>query len=216
MNHPMHVPGDPLQRDWFARDAAAVAQALIGCQLVRTLDDGTILAGIINETEAYIGPEDQASHAFNGHRSARNESMWLKPATSYVYFTYGMHYCFNVSCLSADHPAAVLIRSIVPICGKPTMRHNRTRTPRKHSLKDQDLCNGPAKLCQALAIGPNHDALDLLHSPQLAIRQGFAIPQAEIQTSPRIGIPNAGVWKDKPLRWFARVDPFKLGCEKMQ
>ncbi len=203
-------------RAFFARPAEVVARELLGCKLTRTLDDGTTLSGVITETEAYTGPEDRASHAFGGRRTPRNESMWAKPGTAYVYFTYGMHFCFNIACLRADHPAAVLVRAICPIQGIGTMRALRTAKPRKHPLRDRDVCNGPGKLCQALAIARDLDGHDLLHSSHLAIEQGFAIADARVERTPRIGIGSAGDWAQKPLRWVTRLHPGDPGCEKVQ
>lgn len=203
----MHRHQNQLTQSFYERSAERVAKDLIGCLLERTLEDGTRLAGYIAETEAYVGPEDRASHAFGGHRSQRNESMWAPPGTVYVYFTYGMHHCLNVSCLRQDHPAAVLIRAVFPILGLETMRTLRTKRPRKHALKDRHLCDGPGKLCQAFAIDRSLDGVNLLQSSQIAIRQGVAINEGEIQRTPRIGIGTAGDWVGKPLRWVTRVDP---------
>lgn len=196
-----------LDRQWFARPAEAVARELIGCLLMRTLADGRKLTGMISETEAYTGPEDRASHAFGGRRTPRNESMWGPPGTAYVYFTYGMHYCFNVACLRADHPAAVLIRAIEPMEGIEIMRENRSRAPRIRKPTDRDLCNGPAKLCQAMDIDRSLDGVDLLQSPQLTILRGQPIPDHEIEITSRVGIAYAQDWAHKPLRWARITDP---------
>ncbi len=212
----MQTHQSPLDRAFFARTAQAVARDLLGCWLVRTLDDGTVLSGFITETEAYTGPEDRASHAFGGRRTERNASMWAKPGTAYVYFTYGMHHCFNISCFEQDHPAAVLVRAVIPCQGLKAMRAHRTIKPRKHPLRDRDLCNGPGKLCQAFAIDRGVDGIDLLHSPQLAIARGEEIPDIHVQRTPRIGIGSAGDWVQKPLRWVSRMHPDATGCEKMQ
>ena len=203
----MHRAQTHLNEAFFARPAPIVARDLLGCVLERTLDDGTRLSGYICETEAYVGPEDRASHAFGGRRTQRNESMWAKPGTAYVYFTYGMHHCFNVSCFSTDHPAAILIRAVFPIVGLDTMRSLRTTKPRKHPLRDRNLCDGPGKLCQAFEIDRDLDGVDLLQSSQIAISQGVAIGDADVECTPRIGISSAQEWVEKPLRWVTRVDP---------
>ena len=95
---------------WSRRDFSAgsveIAQRLIGSTLVRILDDGTRLSGVIVETEAYLGVEDAAAHSFGGRRTARNEAMYAVGGTSYVYFTYGMHHCVNVVCGGIDEPVA--------------------------------------------------------------------------------------------------------------
>jgi len=205
-----------LECSFYARSADRVARDLLGCRLVRTLDNAEVLSGFIVETEAYMGPEDQASHASGGRRTPRNESMWAMPGTAYVYFTYGMHFCFNVSCLRQDHPAAVLIRAIVPEQGIETMRAHRSKKPRKHALKDKNICNGPGKLCEALAIDRTFDAIDLLQSSHLAIEQGFAVPDRLVDRTPRIGMGKVTIWKDKPLRWVTGMHPPRTGCEKMQ
>ncbi|MCA9304271.1 MAG: DNA-3-methyladenine glycosylase [Phycisphaerales bacterium] len=190
----------------YTTPADQLARILLGCTFVRTLLTGERLAGIITETEAYLGPEDRASHAFNNHRSDRNESMYAKPGTAYVYFTYGMHHCFNISCLREGHPAAVLIRAIHPTEDIEVMRAHRTAKPRKTPLRDRDLCNGPAKLCQALAIDRSHDGLDLTQSAKLAVFEGARVPDARIERTPRIGVGYAGAWAAKPLRWVLKPD----------
>ncbi|MBX9736552.1 MAG: DNA-3-methyladenine glycosylase, partial [Phycisphaerales bacterium] len=147
---------DRAGRSFFAIPASELAVTLVGCSLVRVLNDGSRLSGVIVETEAYIGPEDQASHAKGGRRTARNEPMWATPGTSYVYFTYGMHFCMNISANRADHPGAVLIRAIEPREGLQRMRELRSGSRQRRvgakPMRNVDLCRGPARLCQALAI----------------------------------------------------------------
>jgi len=163
---------------------------------VRLLESGERLSGAIVETEAYLGAEDRASHAFGGRRSARNEAMYAAPGTSYVYFTYGMHFCFNVVCAQVDVPHAVLVRALSPLEGLETMRARRTASPARSKrieragpaaaspptsshpsspprprppLRDTDLCSGPAKLCQALQIDRALNGADLTTDPRLWI-----------------------------------------------
>ncbi len=194
---------DPLDPNHYASNAISTAQALLGYTLARTLDTGETLRGIIIETEAYTGPEDQCSHAKNGHRSPRNESMWAKPGTAYVYFTYGMHHCFNVSCYEPDHPAAVLVRALAPTEGLETMRANRTSPRRTTPIPDSDLCSGPGKLCQALRIDLDLDAEDLTTSERIRIEPGVPIPDHAVDNTPRIGVGTRD-WAQKPLRWVVR------------
>lgn len=206
-NESMQSPRNALKLGFYARTAEAVARDLLGATLRRTLDDGTVLTGTITETEAYTGPEDLASHSRGGRRTPRVESMWQKPGTAYVYFTYGMHYCLNVSCLREDHPASVLIRGIEPTGGIEIMRENRSRPLRKKPLSDAMLCNGPAKLCQAMKIDRALDGVDLLQSSQLTILQGVEIDDNEVERTARIGIGLGHDWVDKPLRWVRIVHP---------
>lgn len=186
----------------LALPATDLAPRLIGCTLVRTLDTGERLAGVIVETEAYVGPEDLASHAAGGRRTARNASMWARPGTVYVYFTYGMHFCMNISCEREGHPAAVLLRALMPTEGIETMLRLRTGEKlRKKPLRDQDLASGPGKLCQALAVDRSLDGVDILNSPHLALFDRQAGEEPPVVATARIGLGAVGEWKDKPLRF---------------
>ncbi|MCC5821971.1 MAG: DNA-3-methyladenine glycosylase [Phycisphaerales bacterium] len=190
----------------YGLSAADLAPRLIGCTLARTLPTGERLAGVIVETEAYTGPEDLASHAAGGRRTARNESMWAEPGTAYVYFTYGMHHCFNISCDRKDHPAAVLVRAVKPTEGLEVMRRLRTR-PGGRPVPDRNLCRGPGRLCQAFGIDRGLDGAPLIGSSQLALFDRAGPPP--IGTTPRVGLGDAGVWKDKHLRFFWADHPFR-------
>lgn len=201
-----------LTRKFFAREADEVARDLLGCSLVRVLDDGTRLAGRIVETEAYMGVHDQASHARNNRRTARTEPMYGPPGLSYVYFTYGMHFCMNVSCKAKDDPAAVLIRALEPLEGLDSIR--RLRGPLH---KDRELCRGPARLCQALAIGPTLNAIDTLTSEVMWFekgRGGMLKTGEKAASSPRIGLGDKGDWTHRPLRYFIAGSPFVSGSSK--
>src|SRR5262245_56893700 len=113
----------------YGLPAARLARELLGCVWVRTLDSGARLAGRIGETEAYLGVKDKASHTYGGRRSARNEPMWGAPGLAYVYFTYGMHHCFNVVCGREGEPVAVLLRALEPVEGLEQMREHRSTRP---------------------------------------------------------------------------------------
>ncbi len=201
-------------RRWFRRSPERLARDLLGVVLVRVLDDGTRLAGRIVETEAYLGVEDRAAHSFGGHRSQRNESMYARAGTAYVYFTYGMHHCFNVVCGDVDEPVAVLVRAIEPVEGLEQMRVHRSTRQRRTPLAASDLCSGPGKLCQALAIDRSLDGEDMCTSGRLFLersaRVGSGVGPIEtgrIGVSPRIGVASAGEWARKPLRWFCTDSP---------
>src|SRR5690606_2172802 len=135
-----------LPREFFLRDPVAVARSLLGQRLVRVAND-VRTAGLIVEVEAYLGVPDKAAHTSGGRRTPRNESMWGVGGRAYVYFTYGMHHCLNVVVGEAGHPVAVLLRALEPTQGLDAMRRRRPRARR-----DRDLCSGPGKLCQAMAI----------------------------------------------------------------
>ena len=193
-------------RSFFQRDAASLARALLGQELVR-VSGGRRVAGVIVETEAYLGVSDKAAHTFNGRRTKRNESMWGIGGLAYVYFTYGMHYCLNVVASRRDDPQAVLIRAIEPTDGLDLMRRRRGRPA---ACNDLQLCSGPAKLCQALGIDLKLDGIDLLGSGLLFIEQKRqrSLPGRLIMSTPRIGVSYAQEWADRPLRFLIRDNPY--------
>ncbi len=201
---PRRTPRSILSRSVYQRASPDLAKALLGQTLVRVLN-GVRLAGRIVETEAYCGVKDKAAHAFAGRRTARNESMYAAAGAAYVYFTYGMHHCFNVVAGEIDEPVAVLIRALEPTEGHERMTVHRA-SKRAAPLKDTDLCSGPAKLCQALAIDRTLDGEDLTTSTRIFIektRQG-PIDPATLVNRPRIGVDYAEEWATRPLRWYIR------------
>lgn len=193
-------PKRRLGRRFYQRDAATLAKALLGQRLVRVID-GLMLAGVIVETEAYLGTIDKAAHTYNGRRTARNESMYADGGTVYVYFTYGMHHCMNVVAAGRDEPEAVLIRAVEPTHGIERMFENRAAARRT-----EDLCSGPAKLCQAMQIDKLLDGADLTGSKSVFI-QGLrqqAMSAGQVTTTARVGVAYAGEWADKPLRFYVK------------
>ncbi|BDQ30711.1 putative 3-methyladenine DNA glycosylase [Nitrosopumilus zosterae] len=171
-----------IPREFYSKDTITVARNILGKRIIRKIGR-TELSGIITETEAYRHTDDPASHAF-GRKTDRNKVMFEDVGHAYVYFTYGMHYCFNVV---ARHPkikaGAVLIRAIKPEKGIEKMQKNRKIANTK------DLTNGPAKLTQALEITKEHYGIDLTKDSRLHIAEG--IKPKKIIASPRIGIKNA-------------------------
>lgn len=186
-----------LPRAFYDRETELVARELLGAILECTTPDGTA-SGRIVETEAYLGEHDEACHAVVGP-TRRTSPLYGTPGTAYVYFIYGVHWCFNAVTRAEGLPSAVLVRAIEPVEGIELMRVRRERARR-----DVDLTNGPGKLCQALGITGAHNTLSLLDGP-LIIRRGQAVADADVLVSPRIGISRAADW---PLRWFLRDNPF--------
>lgn len=185
--------GTPLPADFYARSSREVAPDLLG-KLMRSTLDGAETAGRIVEVEAYIGPEDPASHAAARiGRTARNAAMFGPPGTAYVYLSYGIHWCINAVTSRVGHPCAVLIRALEPVAGLETMRARR-------GTADRDLARGPGRLTQALAIT---GALDghVLQDPPLVIEDAPPVDPADIAAGPRVGITRAADW---PLRFFLR------------
>ncbi|MBN1991814.1 MAG: DNA-3-methyladenine glycosylase [Anaerolineae bacterium] len=174
-----------IKQDFFAQPTLTVARMLLGQRLAREIE-GHYLSGLIVETEAYIGPFDTASHASKG-RTPRTEIMFGPPARAYIYLVYGMHYMLNVVTEPLDFPAAVLIRAIEPTAGVAVMQANR----RGHPANAPNLTNGPAKLCQALAIDKTLNNWDMTLGQKLWLEFTAPIPEARIATGSRIGIDYA-------------------------
>lgn len=178
--------------NFLTRPAHEVAPDLLGCIIERRVD-GRVLRGKIVETEAY-DQTDAASHSYNGE-TPRTQVMFGPPGYLYVYFTYGMHYCCNIVVEEAGHGAAVLIRAIEPLEGIDFMEQRRNRT-------GTELTNGPAKLCQAFAIGKEQNGADLSDGE---VRLVVDDTPADVVTSPRIGISREA---DMPWRFYVRDNPF--------
>lgn len=201
----------PLSRDFFATDARTLARGLLGRTLVRTLidDAGQLirLSATIVETEAYLGIEDRAAHTFGGRRTPRNEAMYAKPGTLYVYFTYGMHHCMNVVCGAENEPTAVLLRAAMPRDGIEVMQRLRTRG-NAAPMRTRDLCRGPGRLCQALNITRLDNFADLdtsaAESPRIWLEEGSPVADRRVANTPRIGVAYAGAWSRRKLRWAAK------------
>ena len=188
------MKGKRLTRRFFRRDPVTLAKALLGQVLVRRLDDGQELAGRIVEVEAYLGAEDHASHSYGDRRTGRNASMWLDGGHAYVYFVYGMHWCFNVVSDREEVPTACLIRALEPLAGLDEMRRRRGKQ------RKDELCSGPAKLAQALGIDRSVNGVDLVHSNWIFIERGRS-RRSRLLVRPRIGVSYAGNWAAKPLRF---------------
>ena len=190
-----------LGRAFYARDdVLEVARDLLGCLLVVPTRTGRRVSGRIVETEAYRGPEDRASHAYGGRRTARTETMYGAGGTAYVYFVYGMYHQFNVVTNAADVPHAVLVRALEPVEGVDLMRRRRGRA------RPRDLASGPGKLCIALGIDRGFDRADL-RGDRVWIEAGAALRPREIASGPRVGIDYAGDWAARPWRFWVRDHP---------
>lgn len=181
---------------FFARPADLVARELLGATVISTLD-GARTAGRIVETEAYLGYDDPASHGFRHRRHAQNEALFGPPGTWYVYLSYGMHWCANLVCGRQGQASAVLLRALEPVEGLAVMRE------RRGGVVDRQLCSGPGKLCQALAISRDQDGQQIRGSGAV-VRAPDQAPAAVVAT-PRIGITKAVDW---PLRFVIDGSPW--------
>jgi DNA-3-methyladenine glycosylase len=168
-----------LLKKFYMNDTKQVAKDLLGKTLVRKIGV-QVLSGVITETEAYKGKNDPASHA-SRKMTERNKIMFGEVGVAYVYFTYGMHYCFNVVAKKEeDESGAVLIRAIQSQQGIKHMVKNRKTDV------ISNLTNGPGKLTQAMQITLKQYDLDLTKNSSLFIIDGKN--PTKIMTKPRVGI----------------------------
>lgn len=220
-------PPPALPRQVLAGEALDAARALIGARLVRDPDPGSpsgpapgvARVGRIVEVEAYVGEDDRASHARMGP-TPRNRVMFGPPGIAYVFLVYGMHHCLNVVTGPDGFPAAVLLRSVVPLEGAEAMRAARleraisTRradrgnpaaaAARLAQVPDAMLAVGPANLAAAFGVERGNNGIDLL-DPASSLRLEAAPrsePPVAIVATPRVGVDYAGPgWADKPWRF---------------
>ena len=185
-----------LPAKFYDRDTEQVARDLLGAVLRCTTSDG-VASGRIVETEAYLGEHDLACHAAAG-LTARTRWLYGAPGTAYVYFIYGVHWCFNAVTRAVGSPSAVLVRALEPLEGLELMRE------RRGVAHDRDLTNGPGKLCEALGITGALNGLPLATSP-IEILRGEPVPDPRVQVTSRIGITKSAEW---PLRWLVRDNPY--------
>jgi len=196
-----------LNREFYSRDTITVAKDLLGKILVHNYD-GNIIKGKIVETEAYLGINDKAAHSYGGRKTKRVETMYGPPGVAYVYFIYGMYYCFNIVTKEEGTPEAVLVRAVEPVENIDQMAINRFKKPYEELTRYQkrNLTNGPGKLCMALNIGKEQNGLDLC-GDILYLEEGEK-ENFNIVTTTRIGIDYAEEAKDFPYRFYIEGNPY--------
>ncbi|MGI8553634.1 MAG: DNA-3-methyladenine glycosylase [Dehalococcoidia bacterium] len=175
--------------DFYQQPTIAVAQHLLGKYLIHRSNEGKTVGRIV-ETEGYLSGSDPASHAFRG-KTTRNAAMFGAPGRVYIYFIYGMYYCFNVTTAPEAIGEAVLLRALDPVDGISLMQ------ARRKSEKIDDLCRGPAKLVIAMGITPDLGGHDLRAEP-LTIAEDLRDEPPQFTATARIGITRA---TDLPLRY---------------
>lgn len=191
-----------LPRAFYLRPTLKVAKELIGKLLMRQIGDHR-LAGRIVEVEAYLGEKDPASHAFRG-KTKRNEVMFQNGGHLYVYFTYGMHFCSNVVTEEEGIGHAVLLRAVEPLEGLAIMARNRG-LPFVTEREKQNLCSGPAKLCEAFGIAREENGTDLCGDNIGIEEEPSPATKHKVHRSTRIGITQG---KEHNWRFFLRNSPF--------
>ena len=190
------MTGPILKREFYSRPTIEVARALLGKVLVHGP-----AAGVIVETEAYLGGDDLASHSARG-LTDRTRVIFGPPGHAYVYFIYGMYECLNLVCEPDGQPGCVLIRALQPLFGIERMRERRPA-----AKKDEELASGPGKLTLAMGITRAQNGADVTRGP-LVVRDPAEKRRVDIAVTQRIGITKCA---DLPLRFIVRGNRFVSG-----
>jgi DNA-3-methyladenine glycosylase len=210
MHRRVSASNDPrphiLPRSFYARPTLTVAEELLGKVLVHRSPRG-VTAGIIVETEAYIGEDDPACHAAPGP-THRNAPLYGTPGIAYVYLNYGIHNLVNAVTEAKGCPAAVLIRALDPVAGVPLMK--RRRGVNGHS-RESDLCRGPGNLTRAMGITLSDNRADLVSSHLVIEDRGYQVD--DVSWGPRIGIT---VGTERPWRCWVKGHSAVSGRVKRQ
>lgn len=185
--------GPVLKRRFYDRPAVEVARGLLG----RVLVHGSV-AGIVVETEAYLGGDDLAAHSARG-LTPRTRVIFGPPGHAYVYFIYGMYECLNLVCEPEGKPGCVLIRALEPLAGVELMRRRRPS-----ARKPEDLASGPGKLTLAMGITRAHNGADVTRG-SLVVREPAEPRALEVAVTPRVGITQCA---ELPLRFLIKGNRF--------
>lgn len=192
-----------LSNQFCKTNAIELAQQLVGKLLIRKIDERKIICKII-ETEAYVGPQDKACHAYDNKRTKRTEAMFHEGGVAYIYLIYGMYNCLNVVANKKDKPEAVLIRAIEPLTEIDFIKQNR----KIKSPKINDLTNGPGKLCKALLIDKKLNLYDLITGNELFLAETNFAENLEIEKSKRINIDYAQEYCEKLWRFYLKNNAY--------
>ena len=188
-----------LSTSFFSRDTVKVGKDLLGRYLIKKTEKGDMIGKIV-EVEAYLGSNDKACHAYNYKKTEKTKVMYMKPGTFYVYYIYGIYFCFNVIAEPEGIPCAIFIRKLFPIEGIKIMKENRMV---KIGRNYKNLVDGPSKLCMAFKITKEeYSGQDsCAETSKLYFAQGENIEDKKITLSKRIGIDYAEEDKDRLLRF---------------
>jgi DNA-3-methyladenine glycosylase len=187
-----------LPRSYFSQtDTLQITRELLGKLMIAEVEKGKRTAGRIVETEAYLAPEDVASHAYQYKYTKRTSTMFLPGGVAYVYLCYGIHAMFNIITREEGLPHAILIRAVEPLEGLDYMMERRNMDRVKRTLTA-----GPGCLTQAMGIHRGLDTTPLDGDVFSLADGGYPVAPDNIRTSPRIGIPSAGSYRDVPWRFY--------------
>lgn len=184
------------------QDVVNIARSLLG-KILYTHINGLLCSGIIVETEAYKGPEDLGSHAFNNRRTARNEIMYAAGGVVYMYICYGIHDMLNIVTGTENTSHAILIRAVQPLQGLEYMRQRR-------GIFDDDkrLCKGPGALAKAFGLNKLHNGVSLAGDNIWVEDTTTALPEEHIIATSRVGLNIQGPYKLVPWRFYIKNSPW--------
>jgi DNA-3-methyladenine glycosylase len=191
-----------LAPEFYQQDVVLVARQLLG-KYVFSLIDGEVTGGIIVETEAYRGPEDRGSHAYNGRRTPKNEMMYAAGGVAYMYICYGIHDMLNVVTGPEGTSHAALIRAIEPVAGLNIMRARRLLFD-----VDERLCQGPGALAKAMGLTKKLNGANLEGETIWIEDRGLSFPEQAVCSSGRVGMNFDGIYKTIPWRFYIKGNRF--------
>ena len=187
--HPLKADSERLDRGFFERATLRVARDLLGKTIVRRYR-GRLISGVILETEAYKGPEDRASHGYDGRRTPAVEALYNEPGSLHIYFVYGMHWLLNFKSGKPGKPEGILIRSVLTESGR-----------------EAEIINGPGRVTRHFKIDKSLRGEDSVKSERLWVEErGVVVPARHIMSGPRVGINYAGdYWISRPWRFTVNL-----------
>jgi len=189
-----------LNRKFYIQPTLIVAKELLGKYLIRKFRKKKLIGKVV-ETEAYMGPQDQASHAFGGKVTERCKPVYLEGGHIYIYLCYGMYWQLNIVTERVGIPQCVLIRALEPVFKKSNFQISNSKQLR-------NLANGPGKLCRWLKLDKSFNGEDLIKSKRIWLEdRGVKIKKSDIVATERIGIDYAGIWAKKPWRFYIKDNP---------
>ena len=215
-----------LKRSFFTQPTLKIAKDLLGKYIVRKIGRKTLVGKIV-ETEAYIGPQDRASHAFGNKKTPRNQAEWLIGGHIYIYLVYGMYWQLNISTGKAGRPECVLIRALEPVTLNRVLRIKKHVSKIKNyerklldikshntrfMIRNSKVANGPGKLCRWLKLNKSFYGEDITKSKRIwlvSLKGRTNLKRSEIKSGPRIGIDYAGPkWAKKPWRFWIKSNMY--------
>ena len=196
--------GKRLTRQFYTQPTLKVAKELLGKYIIHLIGKKR-LEGMITETEAYIGPQDKACHAYGGKITPRNKAEYLIGGHIYIYLVYGLYWQLNFSTYKSGKPECVLIRVLVP----RTTFQKKDQVNQGGTLKVvRGLADGPGKLCRYLKLDKSFYGEDLTKSKKIWLEdRGVKVKPSQIITTKRIGIDYAGpYWANRKWRFLLKDD----------